>query len=309
MRTAAVQSLRMEGRPAAAGARLDFAAPRGVPSGYLTVSEPFIPSCSWSPTVQTKSYVPGASFSVAVLVSPGPNTGVPPRSWPSRSTCRSWACEPPLRSWIRTGPEPPTTIAFGSNLYSDAVTASGLPAAAVTVLPPPPSPPPQPASATAAAPASVRVLRMRPRIICAAMRGAPLLLACLLAAAAAAVAGCGGASPDIEVPTNQAVARSGAMLFHERCGGCHTLKAADARGSKPTGQGAAGERHNGPNFDVRKETREDVLFAIRNGGFSGAIMPANVVMGKDAQAVALFLERYAGSKSPSQAQNQAPNNK
>jgi hypothetical protein len=38
-------------------------------------------------------------------------------------------------------------------------------------------------------------------------------------------------------------------------------------------------------------------------------MPANIVMGRDAQAVALFLERYAGSKSASQAQNQAPNNK
>jgi hypothetical protein len=48
---------------------------------------------------------------------------------------------------------------------------------------------------------------------------------------------------------------------------------------------------------VRKETREDVLHAIRNGGFSGAIMPANIVVGQDARDVALFLERYAGAKS------------
>ena len=47
--------------------------------------------------------------------------------------------------------------------------------------------------------------------------------------------------------------------------------------------------------------RDDVLFAIRNGGFSGAIMPANVVVGKDAQDVALFVERYAGKKAPAQS--------
>jgi len=41
-----------------------------------------------------------------------------------------------------------------------------------------------------------------------------------------------------------------------------------------------------------------VLFAIRNGGFSGAIMPANIVVGRDAEDVALFVERYAGRKAP-----------
>jgi hypothetical protein len=40
-----------------------------------------------------------------------------------------------------------------------------------------------------------------------------------------------------------------------------------------------------------------VLYAIRNGGFSGAIMPANIVVGQKARDVALFLERYAGAKS------------
>jgi cytochrome c551 len=134
------------------------------------------------------------------------------------------------------------------------------------------------------------------------------LIACLFAAASAAASGCGHGT-EIKVSSSDADAHRGAELFHERCGGCHTIGAADARGSKPTGQVASGERTNGPNFDVRKENREDVLFAIRNGGFSGAIMPANVVMGKDAEDVALFLERYAGSKSTSQAQNQSPNNK
>jgi mono/diheme cytochrome c family protein len=140
------------------------------------------------------------------------------------------------------------------------------------------------------------------------MRRPSLIIACLLAASAALFAGCGHGT-ELAPPKSQAALHQGAQLFHERCGGCHTIGAADARGSKPTGQVASGERTNGPNFDVRKETREDVLFAIRNGGFSGAIMPANIVVGRDAQNVALFLERYAGSKSANQAQNQAPNNR
>ena len=53
----------------------------------------------------------------------------------------------------------------------------------------------------------------------------------------------------------------------------------------------------GPNFNVRKVGKEDALFAIRNGGFSGAIMPANVVTGDEAEAVATFLAKYSGSKS------------
>ena len=40
-----------------------------------------------------------------------------------------------------------------------------------------------------------------------------------------------------------------------------------------------------------------MLFAIRNGGFSGAIMPANIVTGEEADAVATFLEKYSGRES------------
>jgi len=137
---------------------------------------------------------------------------------------------------------------------------------------------------------------MRPRIICPAMRRTRTSLGCLLVAVAAVAPGC-GSGRDLEPPRAEADLHRGAELFHERCSGCHTMKAADARGSKPAGKVAAGERTNGPNFDVRKESREDVLYAIRNGGFSGAIMPANIVTGKDAEDVALFLERYAGAES------------
>jgi mono/diheme cytochrome c family protein len=121
----------------------------------------------------------------------------------------------------------------------------------------------------------------------------PTAILCALAAAVAA--GCGG---DIEVPEEDAAAREGAVLFYERCSGCHSLDAANAYGSKPPGALQGGERTNGPNFNVRQVSRDDALFAIRNGGFSGAIMPANIVVGDDAQRVADFLAEYSGGSSP-----------
>ena len=103
--------------------------------------------------------------------------------------------------------------------------------------------------------------------------------------------GCGG---EITVPEQDTAARRGAVLFNERCSGCHSIDAANAYGSKPPGEIEPGERTNGPNFNVRRVKKEDVLFAIRNGGFSGAIMPANIVVGADAEAVADFLSKYSG---------------
>ena len=144
------------------------------------------------------------------------------------------------------------------------------------------------------------------------MRRARPFLACSLAVLAVVGSGCAiNEGADIEPSAAQPDLHRGSELFHERCSGCHTLKAADARGSKPEGEVASGERTNGPNFDVKRENREDVLFAIRNGGFSGAIMPANIVVGKDAQDVALFLERYAGSESGTEGgtEGTAPNEK
>ena len=120
--------------------------------------------------------------------------------------------------------------------------------------------------------------------------------ACLgaLALASFAAAGCGG---EIQVDESDAQAKQGAQLFYERCSGCHSLDAANSFGSKPPGDLEAGERTNGPNFNVRRVKRDDVLFAIRNGGFSGAIMPANIVVGSEADQVADFLSQYSG-KNP-----------
>jgi len=106
------------------------------------------------------------------------------------------------------------------------------------------------------------------------------------------VSGCAQGEIDVDAENHQA-----AVLFNERCSGCHTFEPANAYGSKESGKLAPGERTNGPNFDVRKVSKDDALYAIRNGGFSGAIMPANIVMGEDAEKVADFLEKYSGKDS------------
>ncbi len=83
---------------------------------------------------------------------------------------------------------------------------------------------------------------------------------------------------------------TGAVLFSERCSGCHSLDAAGAQGSANREL-----RNQGPNLNQRIESADNVLYAIRNGGFSGAIMPQNIVVGDDAQAVADFVAKYAGT--------------
>jgi mono/diheme cytochrome c family protein len=118
------------------------------------------------------------------------------------------------------------------------------------------------------------------------------VFAVVLVALSAAVAGCG--SEGNSVPNSQPVAQKGATIFAERCGGCHTISAAGTQGSKPKGETNSQDRTNGPNFNSRQETYESVITAIRQGGFSGAIMPGNIVTGKEADAVAVFLAKYSG---------------
>lgn len=113
------------------------------------------------------------------------------------------------------------------------------------------------------------------------------------AAVAVFAAGCSG---EIDVAEQH---RQGAELFYERCSGCHTFERANSYGSKPEGQLEGGERTNGPSFDVRPVNRDDALYAIRNGGFSGTIMPAHIVVGEDAEAVADFIARYSGEQADS----------
>jgi mono/diheme cytochrome c family protein len=112
-----------------------------------------------------------------------------------------------------------------------------------------------------------------------------------LTALALAASACG--TERISVPKSNVPARNGAVLFAQRCAGCHTLSYAGTHGS------AANIRErqpiNGPNFNVRCERPVlRVLYAIENGGFSGGYMPANIVVGQEARDVATFVSEYAG---------------
>jgi mono/diheme cytochrome c family protein len=111
----------------------------------------------------------------------------------------------------------------------------------------------------------------------------------LLAAFGLAACGFGeeGVSVSQDDPNHE-----GAVLFATHCSGCHTLSAAGTQGS-----GNRGERTQGPNLNQRTETYDDALFAIQNGGFSGAIMPQNIVVGDEAEAVARFVAKYAGEEA------------
>jgi mono/diheme cytochrome c family protein len=117
-----------------------------------------------------------------------------------------------------------------------------------------------------------------------------LLLPLLALALALPLAACG--ERKIEV-AESSPSHAGAELFQQRCAGCHTFTAAGTQGS--AANVATRERSDGPNFDTRPECVERVLYAIENGGFSGAIMPANIVVGEQARQVAEFVARYAGS--------------
>jgi mono/diheme cytochrome c family protein len=128
-------------------------------------------------------------------------------------------------------------------------------------------------------------------------RHRPLSIA-VLAAVAGGLVACGTQNVSTSENDSASVKR-GAVIFAERCGGCHTFSKAGTQGGAYKIKDR--ERVDGPSFDARKETVEQALYAIRNGGFSGAIMPENIVTGPEAQAVAEFLAKYSGGKGESQA--------
>jgi mono/diheme cytochrome c family protein len=106
---------------------------------------------------------------------------------------------------------------------------------------------------------------------------------------AVALGACG--SQGIEVASDSEY-RQGAELFAANCSGCHSFSVAGTEGS--ASNVATRERKDGPNFDQRQESVDDVLFAIRNGGFSSGPMPQNIVTGEEAQKVAEFVAEYSG---------------
>ena len=134
----------------------------------------------------------------------------------------------------------------------------------------------------------------------------PLIALAALSIAAAGVIGCGQEKGDVKQPNAKITTvapeyEAGAKLFVERCSGCHSMGIVGSEGGALKVKDR--ERVDGPNFNVRKEDRDSVLYAIRNGGFSGAIMPQDIVVGKEAEQVADFLAKYAGYGKSKDARN------
>lgn len=95
--------------------------------------------------------------------------------------------------------------------------------------------------------------------------------------AAGSVGGLGSASLT-------ATQERGKALFREQCWSCHTLAAAGARGV------------TGPNLDrIGELTTERVRNAIEKGGIGQGRMPADLLEGADAEAVAEYVARVAGA--------------
>jgi mono/diheme cytochrome c family protein len=130
------------------------------------------------------------------------------------------------------------------------------------------------------------------------LRSRLLLLPLLLA-----LAGCG--EEGIQV-AKDSPDREAAGIFFQKCSGCHTLKASGTEGSQSDVHSR--EYKDGPNFNQRKEQYDQVLYAIRNGGFSSGPMPQNIVVGREAEIVARYVEKYSGTEGGGQAQSGNPGN-
>jgi mono/diheme cytochrome c family protein len=84
-------------------------------------------------------------------------------------------------------------------------------------------------------------------------------------------------------PMNAAEER-GKQLFEHTCASCHSLAAVNARGI------------TGPSLDqIGDVTPERIVNAIQNGGTGQGLMPAGLLEGQDAQDVAEYVAKVAGS--------------
>ena len=141
-------------------------------------------------------------------------------------------------------------------------------------------------------------------MILAAMKRRIAALAVLAVAAVGLLTACGSQGVASSVDQQSAAVQTGAKLFSERCSGCHTFDAAGAQGSAT--KVSDREKVDGPNLNVRRVCYDSILYALQNGGYSGAIMPANIVVGKEAEQVAAFVATYSGKKAPSVASPTGP---
>ena len=91
--------------------------------------------------------------------------------------------------------------------------------------------------------------------------------------------------PEASVKELTPLQEKGRELFGQRCRNCHTLKAGSATA------------RIGPTLDTPARNKALVLDAIKNGRARGnGQMPAAIVEGEDAEAVAQFVAIAVGNK-------------
>src|SRR5437588_6846586 len=92
-----------------------------------------------------------------------------------------------------------------------------------------------------------------------------------------------GASGTLATTKGNAKFNQGKTLFRESCWSCHTLKAIGSQGI------------TGPNLDtIGAVTNQRALNAIRIGGTGDGRMPAGLLSGANAEAVAYYVSHVAG---------------
>jgi cytochrome c553 len=123
---------------------------------------------------------------------------------------------------------------------------------------------------------------------------AGIAIGCLVVAAMIVAYEIGKNNPDQEAAVKKPVAAAGASgspapaspeasTFASTCGSCHTLAAADTDATV------------GPNLDDLQPDSAMVMAAIENGGAGSGVMPAGLLSGEEAQAVADYVAKSAGS--------------
>ena len=80
----------------------------------------------------------------------------------------------------------------------------------------------------------------------------------------------------------EAASAEGQQIFTQSCGTCHTLADAGTQGNV------------GPSLDDLAPDAARVQSAIENGGAGSGAMPANIVTGAEAEAVAEYVASVAG---------------
>jgi cbb3-type cytochrome c oxidase subunit III len=123
-----------------------------------------------------------------------------------------------------------------------------------------------------------------------ALRLAPVVAALVVAVAA----GCGGVGH-----TEAGSAGAGEDLFNEHCASCHALAAAGAQGQVGPDLDAAFAGPKREGFDessIRDLVRGQIAYPVEDTVTGAPGMPANLVEGEEAEAVAAYVAQVAANE-------------